>query len=136
MRRQLRLTLAADLILTLHFCIVFFVVFGLVALPIGYLKNYSWTRNIKFRVAHMLLMGIITLEAILGITCPLTIIENTLRQIDYQQSFVAYWVSQFIYWDLPAYFFVILYAACFIWAIIFWKLHPPNYFNRKRVISG
>ena len=127
--------MAAELILILHFCIVFFVVFGLVALPIGFLKNYSWTRNIKFRVAHLLLMGIITLEAIFGITCPLTIIENTLRQIDYQQSFVAYWVSQFIYWDLPAYFFVTLYVACFIWALIFWKLHPPNYFYRERVIS-
>ena len=135
MRRQSRLILASDLILISHFCIVFFVVFGLFALPIGYLRNYSWTRNIKFRVAHMLLMGIITLEAILGITCPLTIIENTLRQIDYQQSFVAYWVSQFIYWDLPAYFFVTLYAACFIWSLIFWKLHPPSYFNRKRVVS-
>lgn len=123
--------MAADLVLIIHFCIVFFVVFGLIALPIGCLSNYNWTRNTKLRVAHMLLMGVITLEAILGITCPLTIIENTLRQIEYQQSFVANWVSQLIYWDLPTYFFVSMYSACFIWSLAFWKVHPPDYLNRR-----
>ena len=125
--------LVADLVLIIHFSIVFFLVFGLVALPIGYLRNYSWTRNAKFRLAHMLLMGFITLEASLGITCPLTIIENALRQIKYQQSFVAYWVSRFIYWDLPTYSFVILYFYCFIWSLVFWKLHPPRSLNKKRI---
>ena len=135
LRSWSRLILAADLILIIHFCIVFFVVIGLVALPIGHLRNYSWTRNTKFRSAHMSLMGFVTIEAILGITCPLTILENILRQIEYQQSFVSYWLSHFIYWDLPNYFFVTLYLACFIWSLIFWKVHPPNYFNRKRVIG-
>ena len=135
MRLQARPILAADLILIFHFCIVFFVVSGLVALPIGYLRNYSWTHNTKLRVAHILLMGFITLEAILGITCPLTILENILRQIEYHQSFVSYWVSRLIYWDLPNYFFVILYSACFAWSLIFWKVHPPKYLNRKRVIG-
>ncbi len=123
--------MAADFVLIIHFCIVFFVVFGLVALPIGYLNNYSWTRNIKFRVAQISFMGFITLEAILGITCPLTIIENTLRQIEYQQSFVAYWISQLIYWDLPLYFFVILYSSCFVLSLVFWRVHPPDHLNRR-----
>ena len=123
--------MAADLVLTVHFCIVFFVVFGLLALPIGYLNKYSWTRNTKFRVVHILLIGFITLEAILGMTCPLTIIESTLRQLEYQQSFVAHWISRVIYWDLPPYFFLILYSSCLVLSLVFWKVHPPNYFNRK-----
>ena len=131
--RHLRLILVADLVLIIHFSIVFFLVFGLVALPIGYLRNYSWTRNAKFRAAHMLLMGLITIEASLGITCPLTTIENALRQIEYQKSFVAYWVSRFIYWDLPTYSFVILYCSCFIWSLLFWKLHPPRSLNKQRI---
>ena len=127
--------MAADLILFLHFWIVFYVVFGLVVLPLGYLKNYSWTRNAKLRATHMSLVGLITLEAILGITCPLTTLENILRQIEYQQTFVSYWLSHFIYWDLPNYFFVALYSACFIWSLIFWKVHPPNNSNRKQGMS-
>ena len=125
--------MVADLVLIIHFSIVFFLVFGLIALPIGYLKNYSWTRNAKFRVAHILLMGIITLETSFGITCPLTIIENAFRKIEYHQSFVAYWLSQLIYWDLPTYSFVILYYSCFIWLLAFWKLHPPKSLNKNRM---
>ena len=135
MRCQLRLIVATDLILIFHFCIVFFLVFGLVALPIGCLRNYSWTRNSKLRAAHLLLMGFVTLETILGLTCPLTMLENILRQIEHQQSFVSYWLSHFIYWDLPTYFFVALYSACFIWSLIFWKVHPPDYPDRKQVMS-
>ena len=127
--------MVADFVLIIHFSIVFFLVFGLVAMPIGYLRNYSWTRNAKFRVAHMSLMAFITIEASLGITCPLTIIENALRQIEYQQSFVAYWVSRFIYWDLPTYSFVILYFSCFIWSLVFWKLHPPKSLNKRRMCT-
>ena len=125
-----RCSLLADFVLIIHCCIVFFVVFGLVALPIGYLNNYSWTRNVKLRVAHIFLMGFITLEAVLGITCPLTIVENTLRQIEYQESFVSYWLSHFIYWDLPAYFFVTLYSGCFFWSLIFWRVCPPKPLSR------
>ena len=127
--------MAADLVLIIHFCIVFFVTFGLIAVPIGYLRNYTWTRNMQMRVVHMLFMGFITVEAILGITCPLTIIENILRHIEYQQSFVSYWISRFIYWNLPANFFIILYTSCFIWSVIFWRVHPPIYPNRKWVFS-
>ena len=134
MRCQLRLILAADLLLIVHFCVTFFVVFGFVSLPIGFLRNYSWTCNTKLRVAHMSLMGFITFEAILGITCPLTILENIWRQIEYKQSFVSYWLSHFIYWDLPTYFFVTRYFVCFIWSLIFWKILSPNYFNRNQVI--
>lgn len=126
--------MAADLVLLSHFCIVFFVTFGVFILPIGYFRDYVWTRNTKMRVAHLFLMGFVTLEAILGITCPLTIIENILRQTEYQQSFVSYWVSHFIYWDLPTYFFVTLYSVCFIWSLVFWRVHPPYYRNRKSVI--
>ena len=36
-------------------------------------------RNAKLRVAHMSLMGFVTLEAIFGVTCPLTILESILK---------------------------------------------------------
>ena len=121
--------MAANFVLIIHFCIVFFVVFGLLALPIGYLNNYNWTRNTKLRVAHILLIGFITLESILGMTCPLTIIENNLRQIEHQQSFVAYWISRVVYWDLPPYFFLILYSSCFGLSLVFWRVHPPTHLN-------
>ena len=74
----------------------------------------------------MLLMGFITLEAMLGITCPLTIIENALRQVEYQHSFVAYWVARLIYWDLPTYFFVILYFFVLYLVTSILEIAPPR----------
>lgn len=117
--------MAADFVLIIHFGIVLFLTLGLVALPIGYLRNYVWTRNNKMRMTHISLMAFVTLEAIFGITCPLTKFENILRKVEYQQPFVSQWISQFIYWNLPTYFFVIIYTACFIWSLVFWKVHPP-----------
>ncbi len=115
----------ADVVLIAHFCVVFYVTFGLVVLPIGYKFNWKWTRNKKIRLIHVLLLGFITLEAILGIACPLTQIESHLRNIDFSQTFVSYWITQLIYWDLPTNFFIILYLSCTLWSLLFWVIHPP-----------
>ncbi len=115
----------ADFVLAAHFCIVFYVTFWLVVLPIGYLSNWSWTRNRKMRLIHASLVGFVTLEAIFGIACPLTQIERYLRNIDLSQTFISYWISQLIYWDLPTYFFTVLYLSSSLWSLLFWVIHPP-----------
>ena len=115
----------ADIVLIIHFCVVFYVSFGLVVLPIGYLFNWSWMRNRKMRLIHVSLMGFITLEAIFGIACPLTQIENYLRNIKFSESFIVYWITNLIYWDLPTYFFTVLYLFCLLWSLLFWVIYPP-----------
>ena len=116
----------ADIVLIAHFCVVFYVTIGLIVLPIGYMFRWIWTRHRKTRLIHLSLVGFITLEAILGITCPLTQIEGHLRKIDFSQSFVSHWISQLIYWDLPKDFFIILYLSCSLWSLLFWVIHPPK----------
>ena len=115
----------ADVVLISHFCVVFYVTFGLLILPIGYMFNWIWTRHRKMRLIHASFVGFITLEAVLGIACPLTQIEIYLRNIDFSQSFVSYWITELIYWDLPKAFFIILYLSCSSWSLLFWVIHPP-----------
>ena len=115
----------ADVVLIAHFFVAFFVTFGLVILPIGYISNWSCTRNRKMRLTHISLVGFVTFEAILGIACPLTQLESYLRNIDFSQSFISYWIGWLIYWDLPTSFFTILYLSCSLWSILFWVIHPP-----------
>ena len=115
----------ADVVLISHFCVVFYVTFGLLILPIGYIFNWIWTRHRKMRLIHASFVGFITLEAVLGIACPLTQIEIYLRNIDLSQSFVSYWITELIYWDLPKAFFIILYLSCSSWSLLFWVIHPP-----------
>ena len=115
----------ADIVLMFHFTIVIFITFGFFLIPIGYKFNWDWVKNLKLRICHCGMMLCITLEALLGITCPLTSIENNLRGIDKTTSFISYWINQIIYWDLPSQFFIILYCAVLIWTFLLWKLFPP-----------
>ena len=115
----------ADIVLLFHFAIVIFITFGFFLIPIGYNSNWIWVKNFKLRICHCGMMLFITLETLLGITCPLTIIENNLRGIHKTTSFISYWINQIIYWDLPSQFFIVLYSAVLMWTFLLWKLFPP-----------
>ena len=115
----------ADIVLLLHFSIVIFITFGFFLIPIGYKSNWLWVKNFKLRICHFGMMVFITLETLLGITCPLTSIENNLRGINKSTSFISYWINQIIYWNLPSQFFIILYCAVLIWTFLLWKFFPP-----------
>ena len=115
----------ADIVLMFHFAIVIFITFGIFLIPIGYKSNWLWIKNLKLRICHCGMMFFITLETLLGITCPLTSIENKLRGINKTRSFISYWIDEIIYWDLPSQFFIILYCSVLIWTFLLWKFFPP-----------
>ena len=118
--------LAANIVLFFHLLVVIFITSGFVLIPIGYKLNWGWAANIKLRIFHCGMMAFITLETLLGVTCPLTSIESTLRGIHQPKSFVVYWISEIIYWDLPTSFFIILYSVLLGWNLLMWKLFPPR----------
>ena len=117
--------LIADIILVFHFCVVIFTTSGFFLIPIGYKYGWSWVANWRLRTLHCGIMVLITLETLLGITCPLTSIENSLRGIYQSKSFVAYWVKQTIYWNFSTELFVFLYCIFLGWTFLMWKLCPP-----------
>ena len=118
--------LISDIVLILHFCIVIFITLGFVLVPVGYTLNWEWLRNIKIRSLHLGLICLVALETFLGVKCPLTIIEIHLNNLNYSKTFIAYWISRVVYWDLPSQFFIILYSLCVFWAILMWKIFPPR----------
>jgi hypothetical protein len=121
----------ADLVLVFHFCVVIFITFGLFLIPIGYEFGWGWVANTKLRIFHSGMIVFVTLETLLGITCPLTSIENSLRGIHQSKSFIGYWIKQIIYWDFPTHFFIILYCVLLWGTLLMWKLCPPR--NTKGV---
>ena len=74
-----RYLLAADTILVVHFAFVAFVVLGFILIWIGFVLKFKFIRNIKFRVCHICAMGIVLVESLIGMICPLTEWENMLR---------------------------------------------------------
>ena len=116
----------ADIVLVFHFCVVLFITTGFFLIPIGYKFRWRWVRNRKLRIVHCGMMVFVTLETLLGITCPLTSIENSLRAINRSKSFVGYWIEQIIYWDVPTQFFLFLYVLFLGWTFFIWKRCPPQ----------
>ena len=117
--------LIADIVLFFHFCIVVFITFGFVLIPIGYNFNWIWIKNKKLRLLHFGMMIFVTFETILGLSCPLTVLENYLRGFNENQLFLSRWITEVIYCDFPSEFFLILYCLCLGWTFLIWKKYPP-----------
>jgi hypothetical protein len=93
----------ADAIVALHFAYVSFVVFGQLLILVGIALRWRWVRNVWFRVAHLLAIVIVGLEAVCGIDCPLTVWEDALRhragQDISQGSFLGRFLHNTIFYD-------------------------------------
>jgi hypothetical protein len=126
----------ADLIVVFHAAYVSFVVFGLVAILIGAMLRWQWVRNFWFRATHLTAIGIVVLEALFGITCPLTGWEKRLRlaagEESYSGDFIGYWAHQLIFYDAEPWVFTaiyILFGLAVAGALI---LAPPRLPGRSR----
>ena len=115
----------AAALLLVHFCLAAFITLGFFIIPLGHKFGWHWIKNRNLRLFHLFLMGFITAETIVGLTCPLTVLENMFRDVDYSSSFMSYWMVQILYWDLPSEVFVLLYTLCLGWVLILWKRCPP-----------
>lgn len=119
----------ADLILYLHALIVAFVVIGFLMILIGMVRHWQWVRNFWLRLAHLLCMVVVTVQALCGNYCPLTVWENQLRQAAgeaaYPGSFVQSWVARLIYYDIPLWVFAIVYSLFTLLVLLAWIARPP-----------
>ena len=123
----------ADVLLLIHFGLAAFITAGFFIIPLGYNLGWNWIKKRNLRLLHLFFMGVITTETIVGFTCPLTVLENMFRNVDYSISFMSYWLVEILYWDLPTQVFVLLYSLCFGWVLILWKICPP--IERVRIAS-
>jgi hypothetical protein len=105
-----------ELVLAVHFFIILFVIVGL---PVGLIVDSR-----PFRIIHVTTLAAIALLMVLGIPCPLTILEETLRQAPvYEGSFIGSWLNRIIYLeDFDASFvpylavgFLVLTVSSFFW---------------------
>jgi cytochrome c biogenesis protein CcdA len=129
----------ADLVVAIHVAYVSFVVFGQLAIWLGLLVGWSWVRNPWFRWIHLVLMTIVGLEAVLGITCPLTDWESALRERAGQQVqgelFVGRLLHNLIFVDLPSSVITAIHITFALLVIGTFVLAPPRRSQRRPVSS-
>jgi polyferredoxin len=115
----------ADAILVVHALFVLFVVGGFVLILAG-ARGWSWVRNRAFRTLHLAAIGFVTAEALLGVTCPLTMWEDMFRGGSAERSFIGRWVARALYYDFPEWVFVIAYCVFTLAVVLAWWLVPPR----------
>jgi Protein of Unknown function (DUF2784) len=101
----------ADTILLIHFVYVLFVVGSLPLIWIGALLKWPFVSSPWFRYLHLAAIMLVVAESLLGITCPLTMLENELRAIETESSFIQNWVHKILFYRLPEYAFTLIYIA-------------------------
>jgi hypothetical protein len=119
-------TWLADAVLIVHVLFVLFVVGGF-ALILAGAGRWSWIRNRTFRMLHVAAIVFVAAEALLGVTCPLTSWEDTLRATGREErSFIGRWLAWLLYYDLPEWVFAIAYGAFALAVVWAWRAIPPR----------
>ena len=120
--------LLADAVLVVHTAFVGFIVVGLLLIWLGAWRGWAWVRGLRFRVLHLCAIAFVALEALIGMACPLTLLEDWLRiDVASESGFVQRWLQRLLYWDLPAWVFTVAYV-CFAGVVMLtFVLLPPRH---------
>jgi len=123
----------ADALLLLHVLVVVFIVVGLVAVCAGGMLAWSWVRNPWFRSLHVAAIGIVVLQSWVGIICPLTTWEMSLRNkagdTVYFGSFISHWLESLFYYQAPAWVFTVVYTTFGAFVMASWFFVRPRSFG-------
>jgi hypothetical protein len=122
----------ADLVLAAHAALALFLTLGLAAIlaggPAWRYGGWRWVKNRRFRALHLAGMAVVAAEALLGLTCPLTDLESSLRTAAhapaYDQSFIAHWLGRFLFYDFDERVFAALYLAALGLTVLAWRRWP------------
>lgn len=130
MESRLLYLLAADAILLLHVLFVAFVIVGAILVLLGRFLAMEWVRHFWFRVTHLVAIGVVVLQSWIGVICPLTTWEMALRaragEAVYAGSFVAHWLGKLLYYQAPAWVFVVMYTGFGALVLAGWYWVPPR----------
>jgi hypothetical protein len=119
----------ADIVLFLHACYAAFVLGGLLLLPIGLRLHWRWSRARTFRLTHLMCTAFVAVETLIGLTCPLTWLENVLRVAStgagYDHSFIGHIIYWLLYYDASAWVFVVVYTVLTLAVVLLYAYMPP-----------
>jgi hypothetical protein len=122
----------ADVLVAVHAVYVAFVVFGLLLIWLGLACGWRWTRNPWFRITHLIAIGIVAVEAIFGVECPVTVWERQLREAAGQPvseaSFVGRLFNSLLFYEgVPGWVFEVLHIAFGVLVLATFVLAPPRF---------
>lgn len=129
-------SLLADLIVIFHFLYVIFALGGQVIVMVGWACKWHFIRQPGFRITHLIAVGFVALEDVIGMICPLTEWEYRLRRmagqsIDSDLSFIARLVRMIIFYDFPPWAFTFMHISFGVLVILTFILVPPRFRKKE-----
>ncbi|MBL8201199.1 MAG: DUF2784 domain-containing protein [Chromatiales bacterium] len=123
------MSVLADLVLVSHALFVGFVVIGFALILAGLALGWPWVRRPVFRYLHLAAIGVVVIQAWLGIECPLTTLESALRaragEAGYAASFVQDWLYRLLFYQAESWVFTVLYTGFGTAVALVWWFAPP-----------
>jgi hypothetical protein len=124
----------ADGVVVIHALFVGFVVVGMMAIVAGLVLGWGWVRNARFRALHLAAIVVVALQSMVGVICPLTILENHLRRLSGQEAypgaFVGYWAHRLIFVRAEPWAFTLAYVLFAAAVLAAFVLGPPRRASR------
>jgi len=121
--------LLADITLSIHALFVVVVVFGLLLIILGGIRKWTWIRSPLIRYIHLAMILVVVSESWLGITCPLTTLENYLRalagQPGYELSLIGAWLRKILFYHIEEWVFTLVYSLFAVLVVLSLVLFPP-----------
>jgi cytochrome c biogenesis protein CcdA len=125
----------ADALVVIHTAYVSFVVIGMFLILAGAICRWKWVRNPWFRWAHLVAIVIVGVEAVLGITCPLTDWESHLRKLAGQKpsegSFIGRSLDDILFFSAPEWLLAACHIGFALLVLVTFCLFPPRSFRLK-----
>lgn len=127
----------ADIVVLVHAAYVMFVVLGQVVILVGGVLGWPWVRSALFRGVHLAMILVVVIEAWCGVTCPLTVWEDSLRRLAgetrYEGDFIPHMVHNLLFYDAPPWVFNLSYTlfGCLVLATL-WAV-PPRWGRERRM---
>jgi hypothetical protein len=123
--------LLADAVVVVHTLYVAFIALGLLVILLGAIAGWRWVRNPWFRGAHLAAIAIVCVQALAGIMCPLTTLENALRQRagqrGYPGDFIGHWAHELIFMEAEPWVFTTVYLGVGLITLAGLALAPPRW---------
>jgi hypothetical protein len=120
-----QVVMLADAILFTHFAVVIFITMALPLIYLGAARGWTWVRAWRWRVLHLAAILFVAAESIVGLACPLTVWEDALRGHRPGVGFLERWIERIMFYDLPAWVFVLAYTGFGVLVALTWAMVPP-----------
>jgi len=132
-------SILADTIAFVHLGYVLFVLVGFILIVTGIILRWAWVKNFWFRIAHLAAIVVVALDALMGVDCPLTVLEFELRYgafySDGRASFVGRIIDSLLFYDAPLWLFTIIYSLFALLVAIIFVRAPPSRKSHEQGVS-